>query len=215
MSEDAKRPGRKQVDWEAIEREYRADQLSVAEIGRQYGVSHTAINKRAKAHGWQRDLADRVRRRVSAQLVAEVAPEVSAARETETIELAARRGVEVVRQHRQDIQEASRLVRTLLTELNESTVKNPEIIDAINEEYGISHQRRAAMLRAVALPMRSGVIRELSQSAKILIELERRAFNLDEHSPDEAPDVKASARERIAGRILGIAARTAAGGDPS
>jgi DNA-binding Lrp family transcriptional regulator len=39
---------RMSVDWEAIEREYRAGQLSVREIARQQGLSHTAINKRAK-----------------------------------------------------------------------------------------------------------------------------------------------------------------------
>ena len=39
------------IDWEKIEREYRAGQLSVVEIGRQHGISHTAINKRAKRDG--------------------------------------------------------------------------------------------------------------------------------------------------------------------
>lgn len=203
---------RKQVDWEAIEREFRAGQLSVVEIGRQFGVSHTAINKRAKANGWQRDLADKVRRRVAAQLVSEVSPEVSAARETETIEIAARRGVEVVRQHRSDIQEASRLVRALLSELDEGTTHNGDIVEAIGSE-DVSHQRRSAMLRAVALPSRAAVIKDLANSAKILIDLERRAFNLDEPQDDAPPTAGAGARERIAGRILGLAARVAAGGD--
>jgi predicted DNA-binding protein YlxM (UPF0122 family) len=48
-------------DWEAIEREYRAGQLSVREIARQYAVSEGAIRKRAKAEGWERALADVVR----------------------------------------------------------------------------------------------------------------------------------------------------------
>jgi hypothetical protein len=68
---------RKSVDWEAIEREYRAGQLTVVEIGRQHGLSHTAINKRAKRDGWTRNLADRVRKKVSARL--EVSPETKRA----------------------------------------------------------------------------------------------------------------------------------------
>ena len=65
---------RKSVDWEAIEREYRAGQLAVVEIGRQHGLSHTAINKRAKRDGWTRNLADRVRKKVS-----DVSPETERA----------------------------------------------------------------------------------------------------------------------------------------
>ena len=85
---------RKSVDWEAIEREYRAGQLTVVEIGRQHGLSHTAINKRAKRDGWTRNLADRVRKEVSARLVSEkVSPEADRA----AIEPAVARGVQVVR----------------------------------------------------------------------------------------------------------------------
>lgn len=204
---------RKPIDWEAVEREFRAGQLSVVEIGRQHGISHTAVNKRAKRDGWTRNLAGRVRQEVSARLVSD---EVSTARETEAIETAAARGVQVVRQHRRDITEASRLTRALMAELDEATVQNDEILDAIEDETkgDANGRRRAAMQRAVALPSRAGVMKDLATSAKILIELERRAFNLDA-APDEDPnDAKVSARERIAGRILGIAARTAAGGDP-
>ena len=39
------------LDREAIEREFRAGQLSVSEIGRIYGVTHTAILKKAKKLG--------------------------------------------------------------------------------------------------------------------------------------------------------------------
>jgi hypothetical protein len=76
-----------------------------------------------------------VRREVSARLVSdEVSKEVSTARETVAVETAASRGVEIVRQHRNDIGLQSALVRRLVSELEESTIQNDEIVEAIETE---------------------------------------------------------------------------------
>ena len=74
------KPAKKKAapDWEAIEREYRAGQLSVAEIARQHGISHTAVNKKVKADGWVRNLAKQVRDTISARLVSDEVSGVSA-----------------------------------------------------------------------------------------------------------------------------------------
>jgi hypothetical protein len=60
---------RKSVDWEAIEREYRAGQLSVREIARRSGVTEGAVRKHAKDGGWTRALAEKVREAVRERLV--------------------------------------------------------------------------------------------------------------------------------------------------
>jgi len=39
-------------DWEAIRRVYETDGVSARKLAEQYGVSHTAINQKAKAEGW-------------------------------------------------------------------------------------------------------------------------------------------------------------------
>jgi transposase len=44
----------KPIDWAAIERDFREGVMSVREIAKWHGVSHTAINKKAKAEGWER-----------------------------------------------------------------------------------------------------------------------------------------------------------------
>jgi hypothetical protein len=181
---------RKSVDWEAIEREYRAGQLTVVEIGRQYGLSHTAINKRAKRDRWTRNLADRVRKEVSARLVSEKAsPEAERA----AIEPAVARGVQVVREHRASIGRGQRLLGALFGELEEASENRDEIEEAIEEETADDDngKRRAIMLRAVALPSRAGVIVNLSNALRTLVGLERQAFNLGDapDGTDRAADV--------------------------
>ncbi|WP_432320598.1 hypothetical protein [Yersinia enterocolitica] len=42
----------KKPDWEAIKREYCAGQLSIRALAEKYGVSDTAVRKRAKADEW-------------------------------------------------------------------------------------------------------------------------------------------------------------------
>ena len=170
--------GKRPVDWEAIEREYRSGQLSVSEIGRLYGVSHTAINKKAKRLGWSRDLAEKVRQEVSARLVSEG---VSATSQRETIEQAAARDVEVIRSHRKDIGAGRRIVAGLFDEL-QSVSENRDDIEAeieIETESDRSPKRRAAMLRAVSLGTRASTALSLASSLRHLVGLERQAFSID------------------------------------
>jgi transposase-like protein len=176
------------IDWEAIEREYRAGQLSVSEIARLHGVSHPLIFRKAKREGWTRNLAERVKEAVTARLVTDgvtAGVTVTAGGQREVIALAAERAVQVVRQHRQDIGHGLRIVRTLFMELDEASENLEEIEAEIGKETAKdkTSQRRAAMLRAVALPSRSAVVGNLSSALKTLVGLERQAFNLETEAP--------------------------------
>ena len=51
---------KRNVDWDAIERDYRAGVLSLREIGASQSVTEGAIRKRAKRDGWSRDLGARI-----------------------------------------------------------------------------------------------------------------------------------------------------------
>ena len=184
---------RKSVDWEAIEREYRAGQCSVAKIGRRFGISHPAILKRAKRDGWTRNLAAKVREAVTAKLV--TSEVTGAAGQRETIEAAAARVVQVVREHRTSIGRAQRLVDALFGELEEATGNRDEIEEAIEAErrdedkgkrraYDASSKRRAMMLRAVALPSRSAVIVNLSGALRTLSRPTAASVRSRRRSPD-------------------------------
>lgn len=50
----------KKPDWEAIRREYETDGTTVRKLAEKYGVSHTAINKRAKSEGWKKNEGKKV-----------------------------------------------------------------------------------------------------------------------------------------------------------
>jgi len=177
---DAK-PTRAPIDWEAVEREYRAGQISVFQIGKMFGVSHTAINKRAAKEGWKRDLTERVRKEVSARLVSD---EVSAATAETIVDEAAARGVAVVREHRVLIGRGKKLVAALFGELEEATEHREEIEDAIIEDTkdDKTMERRSRMLRAVALPTRAGTLKALADANRIFIGLDRQAFGLSDEA---------------------------------
>src|SRR5690348_9392885 len=96
------RPTRAPVDWEAIQREYRAGQLSLREIGRRLGVTDTAIRKHAASEGWTRDLTDRVRREVRNEAVrSAVRAELSRepVSDEEIVETHAKRGARAIEGH--------------------------------------------------------------------------------------------------------------------
>jgi hypothetical protein len=196
---------RKSVDWEAIEREYRAGQLSASEIGRQHGVSRQAILKRAKKECWPQNLSARVKEAVAARVVADGVAGKSA---RETVELAAERGVQIVREHRASIGRGQRLVSALFAELEEATENQAEIEAAIEEETADDNgKRRAMMLRALALPSRAAVIVNLSNALRTFVGLERQAFNLGDglEGNDRAPDVPVTHDRRKAALALLLA----------
>ena len=178
---------RKSVDWEAIEREYRAGQLSVREIGRRYEVDEAAVRKHAKAEGWTRALAAKVREAVREKLVRNVGPQDGPhpIRDAEIIDMAAARGVEVVRQHRATLSRAHCIVSGLLEELqsesdNREAIEEDILVETADDK---TSRRRHAMLKAISLPTRAGTALALGQALRALVPLERQAFALDAEVP--------------------------------
>ncbi|AIC20586.1 hypothetical protein EY04_17230 [Pseudomonas chlororaphis] len=183
----------KQPDWEAIERAYRAGALSIRTIAERNGISDTAIRKKAKASGWNRDLSEQVRKEVRNKLVrGEVRDEQCANPEhdAEIIEEAAEEGATVVRSHRRDIRKATNLANLLMDDLLMTIQKRDEIEDAIVGETAedTNSMRRGSMLAAVGLPSNAKTLFQLSSAMKNLQVLERQAFGLDEKEKTDDAD---------------------------
>lgn len=203
MTTKPDKPPKRQIDWERIEQEYRAGQLSIGEVARQHGVVTGAIHNRAKRYSWTRNLAAAVRQAVQAKLVTDgVTDDVTGPHAQEAIERAAVRGVEVVRQHRKDISTGRLIVASLMEELTQASERRDEIEEEVELETAGDRdtKRRNLMLRAVSLPSRAGVIRDLSGAMRNLVGLERQAFSLDVEG-GSAPGVQNMTDEQIDSRL--------------
>lgn len=180
----------KQPDWERIEQLFRAGLLSVREIAAACGVSHTAINKRSKAEGWDRDLNAKIKAKADS-LVSK--REVSTKVSTET--LATERGIveanaeviaDIRMSHRGDISRGRRLTNKLLDEL-EGLTDNRHLFEELGElmrdpdDNGFD-KRNDLYGKVISLPGRSKTMKEMAETLKTLVALERQAYDLDTKS---------------------------------
>lgn len=75
MAEKKKRIRLSEEHWREIEGMYRANQLTLNQIAKKYGVTAGAITMKAKREGWERNLGKRVRD-VTAEKVRKILPGV-------------------------------------------------------------------------------------------------------------------------------------------
>ena len=208
---------RPDIDWQAIENDYRAGVLSIRTLAKLHSVSHQAIAKHAKRHGWKRDLGAKVRERTRQVLARREAAaahrEVAGCHAHTTgnpddeaiVDAAARSQIEVVRGHRQAIATAYRICEALFRELmvgTEGAFTVDDLIAIVTANDANSTQRRA-LEKLTGLGARSGAMRQLTASLRDLVTLERTAFSLDVDDSGKPPDLipiedrlKAYAREK-------------------
>lgn len=207
------------LDWEGIERDYRAGLLSVREIGAANRVSHSAILKRAKRDGWDRDLAAKVRARAEAKVAkaAVTTPETAATKATEEqiIEANAEVIARVRLAHRTDINRYRKLANQLMTELEQQTQQVPELADLGKlmhrpDDKGIDKLNELYQ-KVISLPARTKTMKDLGDTLKTLIGLEREANGIGVGKED-APPVRELSDEELETRMqryLGKIARPA------
>lgn len=169
---------RKNVDWEAIEREYRAGQLSVREIARQFELTEGAIRKRAKLDGWSRPLAAKVREAVRERLVradgTREGTQERRAADAEIIKAASARGLEVQLSHRRDLEQLHALKRILAGRLSVHLQGDVPDGPCLGDKESPGD-----------------LLEKLSRISSRLIPLERQAFSLDDDAGSNARPVVA------------------------
>lgn len=192
------------TDWERIELDYRAGVKSLREIAQGSGVSHVSISKRAKAQGWTRSLKAKIQSKaddlVNKALVNSRVNSVNPVTERETIDANAQAVAFIKLAHRTDIQRTRNITMLLLGELEEQMCRDTktmleEVAATLSERAADGYQDGDAQdllaeifAKVKSLPTKAKVLKDLGDSLRTLITLERQAFGLDdaEHSPVDA-----------------------------
>ena len=162
-------------DWARIEIEYLANEDSIREIADRHEISDTAIRKRAKAEGWQRQVRTANRREPDRL------PPPPARTDPETPADAA------------SIANDSRsLIARMLDELDTVTSRRGELEDLIigATDGDEDDAKRDALMKAISLPGRANTLKTLALALKTINE-------------SSAPQGKKAAAQEKAGQIAG------------
>jgi hypothetical protein len=183
------------VDWERIELDYRAAIKTLRQIAEEHGITHGAINKRAKRDGWERDLSEKINAKADA-LVSKAAVSTPVSMETriaekQVIDANAQAVAEVRLAHRHDIHRGRRIANALFAELEKQTdadtvvllselgemLRNPDDNgqDKLNDLYQ----------KVISLPERARTAKTLAETLRIVVDMERTAFGMDAKEPDK------------------------------
>lgn len=181
---------KKAPDWEKIELDYRAGIKTLREIAADHGISHGAINKRAKRDGWSRDLSAKIAAKadelVSKQVVSSEVSTETRVSERDIIDANAQAIVSVRLSHRKDIQRSRRITMGLLEELEQQTgAENVALLEQLGELLRREDDKGQDKLndlyqKIISLPARAKTMKDLGESLRVLVALERQAFGLDD-----------------------------------
>ena len=179
----SKKNNKPDCDWEEVERLYRADLRTNAQLARDFGIHATTITRRAKKHGWKRDLKHRIKERSNA-LVQERAVKTLAS-DDQTIEENAQITANVRMSHRADISTARKLSMLLLDDLTaqigaENRARLEDLFIAALKAGSIDESALEAYERVTSVSSHIKSMKEWSEVATKLITLERQAYGLDD-----------------------------------
>lgn len=198
--EQYKRPS--EVDWEAIERDYRAGVLSLREIAAKHGMSpksgHVAIKRKAESAipPWERDLNAKIQAKaddiVRKQVAAKEKGEAAKLMEPAIIEANAQAIVQVRMAHRTDIARSRELGAKLRVHL-EHLADNHELYARLGElMYSPDDKGKDKLneiyMATIELPTQVKMLKDLASAMDSLINLERQAYNIGEESDGAKAD---------------------------
>ena len=187
------------IDWTAIERHYRAGELSLNEIAKRYGVSRPGIQKRAEREGWVRDLSKKIEQAtqnkvlvaVAKQQVAGELPLATKLGEKAYVDAYSDASAAVDMQQRADVKRALEVQRSMLDELEALTDPRfrpflEAMAEALDESGpaangGWKNDKINELYRyVISLAGRIKMAKELGAAHGVYLPLQRKMFKLDE-----------------------------------
>jgi hypothetical protein len=145
---------RRVIDWESIERDYRAGVLTLRALASQHGISEGAIRLKAKKEDWPRDLSAKIAAKVD-DLLRKKELRNNYATEKESVANTAQMQADYIFSSRKDISKQEEITQRLVEELETCG-------DELGEKVKIN--------------------KALAETRKILIGLQRQALNIQDGS---------------------------------
>lgn len=197
---------KKVIDWEKIELDYRSGVKSLREIATDHEISEGAIRKRAKRDDWSRDLSAKIKAKADdlvrkEQVRSEVRTQNTIS-EKETIDANANLVASVRLSQRKDIQRSRKIAMSLFDELEHQVgIENVENLEKLGELLRSEDDKgRDALndlyMKIISMPGRVKSMKDLSDTLKTLIALERQAFGLDDEN-NKPVDALTTLLERV------------------
>lgn len=197
-----------QPDWERIELDYRAGIKTLRQIAEEHGITHGAINKRAKRDRWERDLSAKIQAKadalVSKALVSTPVSREALASERQVVDANAQAVADVRLTHRRDIRRARGITNALLDELElQAGPENADLLEQLGDLLRSPDQNGQDRLndlyqKIISLPGRAKTLKDLGESLRVLVALERQAFGMDDKDKPPEVDSLTSLLHRIA-----------------
>lgn len=196
----------KEINWEKIELDYRAGVKSIRQIAAENEIAESGIRRRAKQYEWVRDLSEKIKAKaddiVRKESVRSVVRTKTTISEKDTIDANANEVASVRLAHRKDIKRSRKIAMSLFDELEmmvgQENVKLLEMLgelmwspddkgnDKVNDLY----------MKIISMPGRVKSMKDLSDTLKTLIALERQAFGLDDEN-NKPVDALTALLERV------------------
>jgi len=181
---------RKDLDWDAIERDYRIGQLTIRQIQKKYGVSNGGMMARAKKEGWTRDLSEAVKFATKAKVRQKVVEHVKALVEQsgevaeqatiKEIDLAANINATIILGQQRRVGRLSAVFERVAGELEEVTGR-PERIEEIAQAIAEDDPKAADSIRRLkTLTSRLNNLKTATEVMSKLTAEENVAFRLAE-----------------------------------
>ena len=179
----SKKNDKPECDWEEIERLYRADLRTNAQLARDFGIHATTITRRAKKHAWKRDLKHRIKERANALVQERAVKKLES--DDQTIEENAQLTANVRLAHRQNIGAAQAMMMTLYGDLQaqigtDNRARLEDLFIAALKANAIDESALEAYERVTSLSNHVRVMKNLANTMTKLVTLERQAYGLDD-----------------------------------
>ena len=188
------------IDWEVVEKHFRAGILSLRQIAEECGGTEGAIRKRAKKDGWVRDLGAKIKARAEELVrkaeVRKVSTQLSQITEKQVIEDNAQATAIVLIAQKGSIARGHELFRKMMDEL-EALTNNKELFAQLGELLdesgedgdGRSRQdkRNEIYSKVISMTGRVDSAKKLIEILEKTVKLEREAFGIDNEKNTENP----------------------------